>query len=386
MRKYITFILVLLVAIQAFPQNFSKFNSTERKAIVIYTRNYKGFYQKSENKSVSEVEKVTSIYAFDKRKHNLYVKTDNANYVITLDEFFSKMYKKDKFVPQKDGQDLALAISMVNDELATKFAKLNDKWQKHLDDSIQIAKEAAIRKAREDSILRAKELARAEKYRKTKKWKIVPIPSFLKCDLCDSKSPKQDSVFVLKIANDTILWLTNKNGYLDQSYSVYHITKLTKEIKSFEPFKYHYTIFKDSLCAHFKNIDEKMVEVLNQRQIDKYAQNLKNIAPYGFFKSWSWGSEDSFISFNFEYLNTNVKTIKYIDVSWTVTNDVGDVRKTGHFQGTGPLEEWEFASWNWDTSGYYLAGDATNMEISQVTITYMDGSTKVLGKSMLRFN
>jgi hypothetical protein len=31
------------------------------------------------------------------------------------------------------------------------------------------------------------------------------------------------------------------------------------------------------------------------------------------------------------------------------------------------LEEWESASWNWDHSSYYVAGDASKMNISKVS-------------------
>ena len=113
---------------------------------------------------------------------------------------------------------------------------------------------------------------------------------------------------------------------------------------------------------------------------------LKKKAPYGFFNEWGWNNEYSSISFNFEYTNLNRKTIKYINVFFVVTNDVGDVRKTGNFKGTGPLAEFESASWNWDHSSYYVAGDATQMSINKVVITYMDGTQKVLPKKMICFD
>ena len=106
----------------------------------------------------------------------------------------------------------------------------------------------------------------------------------------------------------------------------------------------------------------------------------------GLFLDWGWDKEYSSIEFNFKYMNTNSNTIKYIEVFFVVTNDVGDVRKTGSFRGTGPLEEWESASWNWDHSSYYVAGDATKMNISKVIITYMNGSRVTIPKSKLRFN
>ena len=112
---------------------------------------------------------------------------------------------------------------------------------------------------------------------------------------------------------------------------------------------------------------------------------MKKKAPYGFFKSWGWNDEYSCLSFNFNYMNTNAKTIKYIDVYFRVTNGVCDVRKTGHFQGTGPLAEFESASWEWDTSGYYVAGDASEMNITKVILTFINGTKKVLTGNLLVF-
>ena len=84
-------------------------------------------------------------------------------------------------------------------------------------------------------------------------------------------------------------------------------------------------------------------------------------------------------------MNTNRNTINYIDVYFKVTNDVGDLRKTGHFQGTGPLREFESASWEWETSYYYVSGDASNMNITKVILTYMNGTKKVLTGKLLVF-
>ena len=84
-------------------------------------------------------------------------------------------------------------------------------------------------------------------------------------------------------------------------------------------------------------------------------------------------------------MNTNRNTIKYIDVYFKVTNDVGDLRKTGHFQRTGALREFESASWEWDTSYYYVSGDASNMNITKVILTYMNGTKKVLTGYLLVF-
>lgn len=53
---------------------------------------------------------------------------------------------------------------------------------------------------------------------------------------------------------------------------------------------------------------------------------------------------------------------------------------------TGPLEEWESASWDWDHSSYNVAGDASKMNISKVIITYTNGTKVTIPKNKLRFN
>lgn len=92
------------------------------------------------------------------------------------------------------------------------------------------------------------------------------------------------------------------------------------------------------------------------------------------------------VTFNIRYTNTNSKTIKYLTVYFKITNDVGDIRKTGYFQGTGPLKEGETASWDWDSSSYFTAGDASNMSITKIVLTYMNGTKQVVAGKYLRFN
>ena len=150
--------------------------------------------------------------------------------------------------------------------------------------------------------------------------------------------------------------------------------------------QYHYTVFSDSLNSRYNDIEPNELEGINSSWFYKHMLAIKNVAPNGYFLDWGWDSEYSSISFHFRYMNTNKNTIKYIEVFFVVTNDVGDIRKTGSFKGTGPLEEWESASWNWDHSSYYVAGDASKMNISKVIITYTNGTRVTIPKNKLRFN
>ena len=78
--------------------------------------------------------------------------------------------------------------------------------------------------------------------------------------------------------------------------------------------------------------------------------------------------------------------IKYLTVYFKITNDVGDVRKTGYFKGTGPLKEGETASWDWDTSSYFTSGDSTTLSITKLVLTYMNGTTQVVSGKYIKFN
>lgn len=44
----------------------------------------------------------------------------------------------------------------------------------------------------------------------------------------------------------------------------------------------------------------------------------------------------------------------------------------------GPVESFQAGSWNWDKATHYTSGDASEMKIVKVVITYMDKTTKVL--------
>lgn len=206
----------------------------------------------------------------------------------------------------------------------------------------------------------------------------------LYCSDCAELIFTEDSLFTIGIHNDSIYYFTIKDGRLGYTYFEGHRSQLSKKMKSYTPFKHHYEIYKDRLTKD--SIDyTTTTALLTISSIGRYHNYLKNCAPYGFFIDWSWNANYSCISFKFRYMNTNIKTIKYIDVYFKVTNSVGDIRKTGHFQGTGPLKELESATWEWDTSNYYVAGDASNMNITKVILTYMDNTKKILNQDQLVF-
>ena len=165
-----------------------------------------------------------------------------------------------------------------------------------------------------------------------------------------------------------------------------HAAKVPDELKAYSPYKYHYEVFKDSIENSVENLNNDLVGYLDYQYYMGYLAKLQKKAPYGYFDGWSWNDEYGTVTFKCTYQNTNKWTIKYIDVYWVVTNDVNDIRGSGHFKGTGPVKYMDGGSWDWDSSYYFVGGDATNMSISKVIITYMNGKQKVLTKNMLRFN
>ena len=205
------------------------------------------------------------------------------------------------------------------------------------------------------------------------------------CSLCDKTVYSEDSLFCTGFRNDTLFHITREDLALDETYLKVHKMYVPASLKSNEKFRYHFEVYGDSLRA-FKLAALNDPESFNSYTAYNALQKVSAKAPNGYFEDWGWNDEYGSITFHFKYTNTNKKTIKYIEVFWVVTNDVGDVRKTGSFRGTGPLAEWETASWDWDHSMYYVAGDATNMNITKVIITYMNGAKVTIPKNKIWYN
>lgn len=387
MKKIFLSLVSLLTFGATQAQVYNELNSLVRKALVLYEKDSKGFYIKKENVEFPTVSNIVSSYAYIKKSHELYAQTANANFVITVGDNYAKFLKRNNSIPQLKDEKLDEAISKVNSQLEEKYTELNRLRQKQIEDSIAKAKRDSINKAKQDSINFVQISQQKEKYRKSHKWSDVPIANIsLSCSLCDKTIYGKDSLFCIGFKNDTLFHVTIEDLALGQTYVEVHPISVPQKLKDNSRFKFHFDVYGDSLrdCKIKSFIEEPKYS--NYLSYLNAMDDVKKIAPYGYFDNWGWNSEYGSVSFHFEYTNTNKATIKYIDVYWTITNDVNDVRKTGHFKGTGPLEEWKSARWNWDYSSYYVAGDATNMVITKVILTYTNGTTKTLTKSMLHFN
>lgn len=386
--KSFLFFALLLFSVGTRGQYTSE-NSFMRKALVLFQKDAKGFYQPSQEVMVDRIYGVTKNYAYDKKNHNLYVLTAYGNFVVTLNKDYAKIVKKNHQIPQLKTVE-ALALSRKYTEI---LSLKMEQYNKNRKDSIDLAREKFIR----DSIAYEKALAKIKEknkkikkdrehaYKATYKWISVPTGKIkLHCSICD-KSIAKDSLICLGIKKDSIYFFTKAKGYYNQQYLLPHVAQIPSELAEYNDFKYHCDIYKDSLQIFSKVLDNDVVSSMEADNILDDFYKAKKRAPFGYFGDWGWDNEYGYVTFNFDYTNLNSKTIKYIDVYWYVTNDVNDICGRGNFKGVGPLKEGSSASWEWDDSPYYVSNSATTMHFSKVILTYMNGTKQVLSKNMIKY-
>ena len=367
-------------------------NSFMRKALILFSEDANGFYQSKENVLVESVHNVVSVYAYNKKSHNLYLRTTNGNFVVTLNNDYAKIVKNNNEIPKLSEEEIEKLVISVNEDLNNCFGKKNDslkivlqrKREQEIADSI--AKAEALKK--EADAKRQKELAIEngyEEYRQKFASRIIPNNgTTLKCTQCNKTiSPK----FILcsSIQYDSIYFFTEVTKELGDSYAQLHVAAIPKVLKTDPNFMYHVQAFRDSLSNDTLDYTTGLIELYNEKELYEHYNRINKKAPYGYIENYRWNKE-FYVTFYFRYMNLNPKTIKYIDIYWKITNDVGDVRKTGNFKGTGPLAQYESASWNWDSSSYYVAGDASRMSLTKVILTYMNGTQKILGANQIQVN
>lgn len=386
--KSFLFFVLLSFSVGARGQYTSE-NSFMRKALVLFQKDAKGFYQPSQDVMVNSIYGVTKNYAYDKKTHNLYVLTANGNFVVTLNKDYAKIVKKNPDIPQLKTEEALELSKKCTEDLSFKMEQYN----KNRRDSIYLARKKFI----EDSIAHEKALAeirkRNEKIKKDRElaykanydWRSVPTGRIeLHCSICD-KSIAKDSLTCLGIKNDSIYFFTLAKGYYNQKIALGHVAKIPSNLANYKDFKYHCEVYRDSLDLHSKILGNDLVGYMSASFTLEAFNEAKKLAPFGYFGDWGWGTEYGYVTFNFEYTNLNSKTIKYIDVYWYVTNDVNDICGKGHFKGVGPVETGDLGSWEWDDSPYYVSSSASNMSISKVILTYMNGTKQVLSKNMIKF-
>ena len=387
MRTYIFPILYLLFFLVGKAMAPVDQTSAPSIALVVYEPDQQGIYHRYVNRPVDAIESSATCYAYDKKSKRLYLSTQFGNYAITLNDEKASQVKKDKNIPHLSGDELDLKVSGVTRVLDEKFERMNANRRQFMTDSIAEERErerqaaiererlAAIEKARRDSI--------CAQYRTEHDWHWVPVQSsLLNCDYCDKSCRVADSVYVVAIQGGKVFFFRNEEGNLGIPLVQLHGAPVPPSWQEYEPYALHVDAFADSIAAA-PQISEELVEQINNENSQKFINAVVKKAPYGFFLDWDWEESYSMVTFDFSFLNTNKKTIKYIDVYWKIKNDVDDVRKTGHFKGPGPVEQYETGRWSWDSSSYFVEGDATKMELTKVIITYMNGSQQTLSKKMI---
>ena len=360
-------------------------------ALVVYEPDQQGIYHKRTNLPINAMDRSATCYAYDTKAKRLYLSTQYGNYAIILNDEMAKQVKKDKNIPHMAGNDLEERIKAVNNSLDVKFERMNADRRQFMADSVAAVRErerletiererqAAIHQAFVDSIRRAG----MELYRAGHEWKWLPVPTgSVSCDYCQSAHWLSDSIYVSTIQDGKVYYFKEIDKKLGVPLVKLHATTVPQSWQQYEPYRYHVDAFADSL-AQTGDMDDEVVDQVNKKCAQKFVNSLLKKAPHGFFLEWNWDDEYTMVTFSFSYFNTNKKTIKYIDVYWKVYNDVDDVRGTGHFKGTGPVEQYSSGTWVWDSSSYYVAGDATRMELTKVIITYMNGSQQTLTKKMI---
>ena len=358
---------------------FTAFNSLVRRAIVMYEIDEQGYYVKKENLPVVSIDNITDIYALDKKTLTLYATTPTGNFAVTLDKSVFKNYKRTKNIPLLSGTDLQNMIDL-------KSATLHQKCEAH-NQELKYQEEQRIRREQEEAERRRKaEIEKQEKMRKEKEeyckmhnWKLLPVPlDTYVCELCEKKI-KTNQLFCIGIQNDSILSMHKEAFELGYGCPQIHIYKLTEDILKHEAFQKHATAFVDSLNK--SNLSLETIESYNEYVIDEAISKIKKDAPWGFFTDYSWNNENYIVTLKATFRNLYAKTIRYIQVFYNVLNDVGDVRASGNFKGTGPVEQYDTGTWDWDYESSYTfcyAHDATMLKITKVILTYMDGKKKIL--------
>ena len=141
MKKYCIIGILLFVAIALKAQNYNSSNSLARVALVYYVQDEKGFFQKKENVNLQEVSQVVSSYAYNKKSHELYLETERANCIVTVNDNLHKILKKSKSIPQMKDDELTAKSIEISKKLEERFSRLNQAREKHINDSIQKARE-----------------------------------------------------------------------------------------------------------------------------------------------------------------------------------------------------------------------------------------------------
>lgn len=352
-------------------------------AIVELHRDEKGFMQLQHYTDIYQPVQVNRslIYAYCPKTAELLYSTPSGNYSATATKELAKLLKKDKAILQLKIDEMARPKSNANSLVEAEQKRLNNIRQTEISDSIRAAELERKRLAELKRIEEHNQMVADYRRDNLDRWRMVPLSSGKYCDACGERhSP--DSI--LLICTKSSQWI-----YMQSDDDMLHT--MTPMAKSDNPIWFE--AFADSLESisltgsdvekfSLDNI-KAYNEHIREKKLQEAKNNLKEIAPWGFIQGWDWDDEYGMVTFEAKFVNTSDATIKYIEFHFVITNDVSDRRCSGVFKGTGPVEPWDSGRWVWDSSRYFVAGDASKMRINKVVLTYMNGKQRILSGDKL---
>ena len=331
-------------------------------------------------------------YCYDKSNNMYYFYTENTlgyynPQVLNYINYMKRIFKKTNVLNVKEEDAKALTDKFLK-EMNTKYERKND--------SIAEIKRAERDKFLKDSTETAQRKAKErEEYRKCHDWRDLSMSKdyMLKCEFCGKNHYKKDYK-VMFVSADTLYYLQKKPdmSYFGINLMGLHYSALTKEFKNDKQFKEYINIWQDSIVIN-NNFSNKKAAIFNIIQYNEFKAQVHSIAPNGFIQNWGWHLNSAQgIEPHFSFLNSSKKTIKYVDLYFSVYNAVGDKcylkfehSYIGNVRGVGPVEPFQTGSWNWNRATHYTSGDASEMRIIKLVITYMDGTTKTIPASSILY-
>jgi hypothetical protein len=340
------------------------YENNNYQAIAEWQKQPDGFWKKKTGHIVKRNTKASgTIISFDKNSKLLYTYDDKGIYKIELQKEWVAYYKL-QAVEEK--ASLLEELKRVEDMLDSKYNGLNERLQQSIDEKKRQSEEDAQKKLEEYKIDHPN-------------WYKLPIKTFFtNCLLCG----KKEADLVYCMSNDTIYTTSIENNILNEMCFQIHVFPMDEHVKN--TLATHIAIYKDSLTKKDYSLS-KAVE-FNKKEKLRFTESIQKKAPYGFvsYHGWSLNTANGVEPY-FSFMNLSKKTIKYVDLYFCLYNAVGDKCKliydnsyTGKLRGVGPVEQFDEGYWHWDRATHYTTGDASEMKITKVVITYMDKSVRTL--------
>lgn len=374
-KGFITCMLIIM-SISCMAQ-FDNSNSVVRKTLLEYELDSDGFYQKKEGSLIDKVDKVVSLYAFDKKSSNLYVQTETGNYVVVLNKEHAKIYKQSKLAPIIDEKLIDAEVARVNSMLEERFESLNQARAKHLRDSAEKVRLAELEKIRQDSIQKAFQKAVDLKYIQSHNWHDLPMnKQGLECILC-GHHVYEDVVYCEGMISDTIYYVENATGIMGTTYKKLHVSQYNPRLKNEVKYNYHVKLFNDSLHSR-PYLSPEYVKAENEKLYAAYAESISSKAPYGYVDNTGFDFQEDHLIFDFSYTNTTTKVIKSIEIHCNILDPAENTKKVIKLKAIGPVEMLETRSWTWDDDTNKVPDLVTDLRIGKLVITFKDGRQKIL--------